>query len=273
MTQFDHVLIGVDFSDTTAPLLRCASELKVLGVREVTLLHVQPVVYPAAPQVTHRATYEERLDGLAASLRKDGFQVRTLVRSGVPGSGMAAVATELSVDLIVLAAHDHGQVARTLLGSVASQVLQQATVPVLLERFSREEEERPQECALRCRAKFQRPLLATDGSESARAAEALIVRLSRDAQATILLTVLEGGDGQDGHPDLEALAARCSGKVRIRVERGRKASAEIQRVAQEEDASLILVGRRGRGPLLDRLLGSTAENVTQGADRPVLVIP
>jgi nucleotide-binding universal stress UspA family protein len=62
------------------------------------------------------------------------------------------------------------------------------------------------------------------------------------------VTVHEGTDRQEGHPDLETLARECEGEVGVRVERGRRASEEIGRVAvEEEEATLILMGRRGRG--------------------------
>ena len=56
MQTFPHVLVPVDFSPSTAPLLRCLSELRALGATRVTLLHVMPVRYPrAAPPPEHHA--------------------------------------------------------------------------------------------------------------------------------------------------------------------------------------------------------------------------
>jgi nucleotide-binding universal stress UspA family protein len=44
-------------------------------------------------------------------------------------------------------------------------------------------------------------------------------------------------------------------------------------LADEQEASLIVVGATGRGALAETLLGSTAEDVVRRADRPVLVVP
>jgi nucleotide-binding universal stress UspA family protein len=99
----------------------------------------------------------------------------------------------------------------------------------------------------------------------------MTVALSRGADRTILLTVTEGNEGQGA--DLESLAGRCSGDVRVRVEAGKKASEVIRRVIEEEDATLLLVGRKGRGLLRNRLLGSTAENASRDSLVPALVLP
>ncbi len=50
------------------------------------------------------------------------------------------------------------------------------------------------------------------------------------------------------------------------------AAEEIQRVADEIDADLIVIGSHGRRGLARALLGSVAENVVRHAHRPVVTI-
>jgi nucleotide-binding universal stress UspA family protein len=52
---------------------------------------------------------------------------------------------------------------------------------------------------------------------------------------------------------------------------GRPAS-EITRVADEEGADVVVVGRRGRGGVAELLLGSVSHEVAQHCKRPVLLI-
>ena len=52
---------------------------------------------------------------------------------------------------------------------------------------------------------------------------------------------------------------------------GRPAS-EIARVADEEGADVVMVGRRGRGGVAELLLGSVSHEVAQHCKRPVLLI-
>ncbi len=47
----------------------------------------------------------------------------------------------------------------------------------------------------------------------------------------------------------------------------------ILRVADEVDASLVVVGRQGSGKRPELLLGSTAHQIAEHSPRPVLVVP
>ncbi len=51
------------------------------------------------------------------------------------------------------------------------------------------------------------------------------------------------------------------------------ASSAIIRVAEEEDASLVVTGRRGRGGFAELLLGSTSHQLAHHVGRPLVIIP
>ena len=73
---------------------------------------------------------------------------RTMVRHGRPASEIVIEADRFGADLIVVGARGHSAVERLLVGSVSSEVVDQAHCPVLVVRTPR----------------FARVLLATDGS-------------------------------------------------------------------------------------------------------------
>ena len=50
------------------------------------------------------------------------------------------------------------------------------------------------------------------------------------------------------------------------------AAREIVKGAQEHDASVIIMGSRGRSELTEAILGSTAHKVIHLTDRPVMVV-
>lgn len=60
-------------------------------------------------------------------------------------------------------------------------------------------------------------------------------------------------------------------KYRAVMENGRPATV-ISKIADEVNADVVLVGRRGRGGVAELLLGSVSHELVQHSKRPVLVI-
>ncbi len=81
-----------------------------------------------------RADATRYLDEKARALRAAGHKVSTVVETAPAAAGIAAQACGQRVDLIVLSSHGRGDVARWLLGSVASELTRCAPVPLLLLR-------------------------------------------------------------------------------------------------------------------------------------------
>jgi nucleotide-binding universal stress UspA family protein len=63
----------------------------------------------------------------------------------------------------------------------------------------------------------------------------------------------------------------ASVRYRAVMEDGRPASV-ITKVADQVEADLIIVGRRGRGGVAELLLGSVSHELVQHSKRPVLVV-
>lgn len=74
------------------------------------------------------------LDGISTVPSLAGCTVSTQVEEGDPAATIATVAREHKVDLIVMATHARGGLARLTMGSVATATLHRATVPMLFVR-------------------------------------------------------------------------------------------------------------------------------------------
>ena len=139
---------------------------------------------------------------------------------------------------------------------------------------------------------IKRILVPTDFSETAKHALSYGVSFGKEYEAEVLLLhvveTLAVGYASDVFPvpmaevfdeiagyaktEIGKLAAEIKGKgvaVREMVVQG-KPSAEIVRIALEEQVDIIVVGTHGKGMLDQALFGSTAERVIRRAPCPVL---
>ena len=110
------------------------AQAKAFGA-EIILLHVIPSAPPADEGVTlaesQARTY---LNAIAARLRADGIQARTLVRYGPVVDAILEEISAQQIDLVVIGSNVRRGLSRLLLGSVAEEIVARAPCPVLLVR-------------------------------------------------------------------------------------------------------------------------------------------
>jgi nucleotide-binding universal stress UspA family protein len=141
-----QVLIPLDGSALAEQIIPHAIALGRLSRAEYTLLHVIEPIAEAYGMELSRAGFDEAalarmrvvaqdyLDGVAARFQAEALRVRTAVDSDPAPQAILEYARVHAIDLIALATHGRGGVARLLLGSVADKVARSATIPVLLQR-------------------------------------------------------------------------------------------------------------------------------------------
>lgn len=148
--MFKRILVALDRSERSEQVLPWVRGLALPAGAGVVLLHVCPEPEPVVAEghvvafvdqveAQRREDATGYLEGVARTLRMAGFLVDVCVRFGEPAKEILEAAREAGADLIALATHGRSGIARLLHGSVASQVLRRAHVPVLL---LREEERR-----------------------------------------------------------------------------------------------------------------------------------
>jgi nucleotide-binding universal stress UspA family protein len=140
-----RILVPLDGSALAEEVL---GEVRVLATARGAELLLLRVVEPPAPIEADGASYlrlaqeeaaalaEARsyLEGVAARLRADGRTVTTRAVVGEALPTIAATASEYEADLIAIATHGRGGLARLVMGSVAAGVLHRTRTPVLLVR-------------------------------------------------------------------------------------------------------------------------------------------
>lgn len=138
-----RLLVPLDFSPATAPVLAAVRRIAAREGAQVVLLHVaEPdpafVGYEAGSdgvrdQVAHQYREQHRqLQAHAEALRAEGIDASALLIRGPTAETILREAGRMRADLLVMATHGHGAVFDLLVGSVSHAVLRGATVPVLM---------------------------------------------------------------------------------------------------------------------------------------------
>jgi universal stress protein A len=141
--KIKRLLVPVDFSDSSAAMLKYAINFARMHDAEMLLVHViEPMNYAVPrwlPEPT--ALLEEQRKEAAAQIARLVDRARAgrvkcsgEVHFGVVYEVIADLAQESGADMIVIATHGRTGLAHMIIGSVAERVIHNATCPVLVVR-------------------------------------------------------------------------------------------------------------------------------------------
>lgn len=253
---------GSPLGDAAAALLpRLVPSLAASAV----LLQVLPDDGPAEARHEGLRAAQDHLRGLEARLTRAGIVTEAHVVRGDTVERILASARPPAVRLLVMTSHGRSGASRFVRGSVAERVLRRAEVPVLVATPA----------ALLATdlhgPRFERVLLADDGSPAAARALAVVGELARahDGEVTLLGVAPTSVDVGPLVRTLREHAECVGGRTRLEVVVGDPA-AEIVRAAAGAD--LVVASTHGRGGLARAWLGSVTEEVLRRVDRPLLVV-
>jgi len=140
--DIQKILVPIDFSDYSKSALKYAVNFCKNCKADMFLIYVvEPVIYPpdfsmgqiAIPSVNSELDERARqeLDKLAKEEIPSTVNVKTLIKTGKPFLEIIETASELDVDLIIIATHGRSGVEHILFGSTAEKVVRKAPCPVL----------------------------------------------------------------------------------------------------------------------------------------------
>jgi nucleotide-binding universal stress UspA family protein len=303
MMSFERILCPVDFSEPSRRALNYAVALSTWYSAPLTVLHAVanvPVFEVTAPfgplgsppvRLKDRDVEQERAElrrfiGAAAGTP----EVELVVELADTYPEILRQAIDRKVDLIVMGTHGRAGLRHVFLGSVAEKIIRNASCPILVVP--------PHAVAVGgdAVAVFRRIVYCTDFSKPSQLALEYALGLAQEADAHLtLLHAVEfpqslhdiplprGAEVDRLHAVAEAEYARrlralvpaqarmyCT--VAARVNEGKPGRA-ILRVADEEQADLIVMGVQGRGAMDLMVFGSNTHGVIREAPCPVLVVP
>jgi nucleotide-binding universal stress UspA family protein len=138
------ILLAVDGSEFTKKMLAyLTTHEELFGAHNrYTLLTVTPQLPPRARSAVgkdmvdeyHREEAEKVLAPVTKFLLRHGIDAKSVAKVGHAGEIISKAAETGKFDMVVMGSHGHGTWGNLVMGSVATQVLANCKVPVLLVR-------------------------------------------------------------------------------------------------------------------------------------------
>ncbi|UCE86889.1 MAG: universal stress protein [Deltaproteobacteria bacterium] len=294
MSRIERILVPTDFSRPSTHAVAYAVGLARVHGSRVELLHSYGIPARAMGQydsslpgdvlATLRDAAARKLLKTFEKVKAEGVDVDMRVTDASPAEAIAASATRLSVQLIVMGTHGRSGLKHVLLGSVAERTVRLAPCPVMTVK------EPPLEAEA---GRFRKILVPTDFATEARAALELASDLAATSgpaevivgHAYCVPAEIEALVAAEGDPRVHAftqtLLAEMERLIEPLTEDGVSASFRLragnpERVivdtANEEGVDLIVMATHGRTGLSHVLLGSVAERVLRLARCPVITV-
>ncbi len=283
--MFEKILYPTDFSEVSLHALRTCVPgglISLGGVKELHLVHVIDITIAEFEAFELEDIYRGKLEKLADELRggRGGVNVNPVVRIGIPSMEIAEVAEEEDVDLIVIPSLGEN-IWRAMFvgGSTASNLARATRKPVLLLKY-RKKEEGGFEPAVECSEMFRRPLIALDFSKCSIKIIKTAKKFEELVEEGILVHSVDYGRVEEVEHNIALAKTNLekSAKGGLKARLGFEvlvgsASQAIIGMSLAKNATLIVIGKKGRSFLKDLLLGSTAERVIRDSKVPVLLVP
>jgi len=292
LPRIERILCPVDFSESSVPAFAYASSL---SCRLRAKLFAQYVVemgrYPSADFAPTADGYDQfcatlicqgeaRLRGFIQRNRAFEVDPECIVGKGMPADSILKFAEEKAINLIVIGTCRHGGIERLMLGSVAEKVFRTArspvlVVPELLPGYRTSEGSKEG-------IEVRQIVACTDLTEVSNKVFDHGVSIAQDYHAGLTLLHVLKDIPPPGYVEDAAVAYKQLGelvssqakpncKITTEVRFG-KPYREIDRLAHDCHADLIIMAVRGHNSVNDAVFGSTSYRVIRSAACPVLAV-
>jgi len=224
----------------------------------------------------------------ADNLAQDGILARSHMLYGHAVDQILLFIKENAIDLLVMATHGRSGVTRWWIGSIAENIVTEATIPVLLVRSKR-----LRETEVNKTKTFRHILVPLDGSSIGESALQYAETLALKLDAAIsLLHVIHSFDGlgfdipgydlkimtkklnDSGEKYLKSISEKLKNKgikTSSKVVVGNPATTIIE-YAQEKKIDLIAMSTHGRSGITRWVLGSVADKILKESSLPLWLV-
>jgi nucleotide-binding universal stress UspA family protein len=275
--MFTSIIVPLDGSEFAERALPYATRLCQATRAQLTLVQAAYVTVPVTNASASRLAAErlkvvvgeaeEYLTQVAQRLEAAGQPAAVRVHQGGPTTTITQEVADRQANLIIMTTHGRTGPGRAIFGSVANELLHQATVPILIVPASADLSW-PVNGPLRV-------LVPLDGSAHSETILGPAAELADGLKADLLLVrVADHRADVETREYLERAANALRSDLRTvnsLVLEGKPAAA-IVRAAQDEHASAVAMATHGRTGLARLVMGSVADGVVHSSTIPILVV-
>lgn len=287
--MYSRILMATSLSETSDRILSCLQALKNVGTKEVILVHALHIRDVGGLYDEVRKLAIPKLEEQKQILEEMGFGVEVAIPLGFPYFEIDRIAHKKDASLICVCLTAESLLERVFLGDVAYEVINRAEKPVLVLKAKVIDGAPKQHYEAVCEDLFRHILFPTDFSDNAERAFAHVDKIVENGCRKVTLFHVQEKlriekflrdrleeFNQIDQARLERLKTRLTEKgaeqVFIEIPYG-SPTAEILRVTQRNEFSLIVMGSQGRGFIREVFLGSISHNIVRHAPVPVLLVP
>ena len=277
--MFSKILYPLDFSTSSLHALKSIiPQLIKMGVKQVFLVYVyEGMIMDEGEADLITSYYLEKLNEYAEDFKDLKANIETIVEVGIASEKIADIAIKLDIDLIVIPSKGENILREMFLGSTASNLTRLSKKPILLLKYEWDKKTKQIVSECNCENIFKKPLVALDFSKCSVELISLLKYFNEFIKEIVVAHVIDYGKHEEIGKLIEESKRNIEKYIKTltkpyikRVSYG-IASKNIMKIADEDECSLIIIGKRGRSHIKDLLLGSTAERLTRESKKPILL--
>lgn len=279
--MFEKILVPTDFSSHAKKVVECIGQIP--GIKQVVLMSVisRSVITRVWDPVAELKEVEARLMEEKKLIDAPGVEVKVRAVSVLEGeiaNAVQRVAEEENVSLVAMGARGKSRIQSVLLGSVSRNALRFGDTHLLIMRYKVLDSG---EMEMYCDRIFSKVLFPTDFSQPAEVALSFLKSVQGIGEL-VLLNVVSTGETDEEIEENQAAANKKIEEITRDLEKsGIKVTPKvlvghpvetIRTVAEEENVSLIAMSSQGAIAIKKGRIGSTAYDVANSVDKPVLIL-
>ena len=279
--MFEKVLVPTDFSSHAKKVVECIGQIP--GIKQVVLLSVisRSVITRVWDPVAELKEVEARLMEEKKLIDAPGVEVKVRAVSVLEGeiaNAVQRVAEEENVSLVAMGARGKSRIQSILLGSVSRNALRFGDTHLLIMRYKVLDSG---EMEMYCDRIFSKVLFPTDFSQPAEVALSFLKSIQGIGELVLLNVVSTGETDEEIEENQAAANKKIEDITRDLEKSGIKVTPKvlvghpvetIRTVAEEENVSLIAMSSQGAIAIKKGRIGSTAYDVANSVDKPVLIL-